>query len=530
MEFHLPVIRMMILLLSAGLTVVTCEPEPVDTNNESSHSELKEPIPAAIQLSYDTGEGNDRAFRHEERIPNGGVKGSYGYYDENGNLVVRHYIADENGYRIVKEERRPLSSRKETEFNDNLESKDQLYEPNNPDSTNYSSIFHGSDSNSPPKSTDQRNDHHNANHKPDSTHFQNDFNDRNLPRKTPEVANFRNDFYDNNFPPTIPFSINRQASRFHDGTKLYDNYHPIQQESKLGDELHGQLSRHLNNDEQFPSPYYNRGGDIFNDGYQQSFPAQLPLQDPQQRFLDFASIYYPSDTTHDRIAPVNGFQRYHPFGNNENNYFKDSKNDNQYDFNINYNPRYDGNYNRFRSYILKHPFNTQRGQPQLRPTATNLNIPDVPKGKVVGVKLDSGKIVPLYKNYILSNPQRKPELSEPFHAFLPIQQSRKSHQRPNIFPLPLTPIVLQPEIRQTFLSDQPLFHNDFLYTTNKQNTAQLRKPLQTNFRPFNFDYYFPEAPSLSNDSRKISYRPSFYGSHYSLPPQLGFGNIYGKRS
>ncbi|XP_022237662.1 uncharacterized protein LOC106478359 [Limulus polyphemus] len=282
MELHLRMVRMIIVLLSAGLISVTCEPEPVDNNNESSHSELEKQVPAAIQLSYDTGEGNDRAFRHEERIPDGGVKGSYGYHDENGNLVVRHYIADKNGYRIVKEERHPLSSRKETEFSDKFERNDQIYESN---TANYSSIFYGSDLHDTPESTNQRNDLHNANHSPDSTNFRYDLNDRKLSRNTPEVTNSRNDFYDKKLPPTIPVSINKEASSFHDNTQLYDGYYPIQQEPRPRDELHDQLSRRLNNDGKFQSPDYNRGGDIFNDGY---YPIQ---QEPR-----------PRDELHDQLS------------------------------------------------------------------------------------------------------------------------------------------------------------------------------------------------------------------------------------
>lgn len=42
---------------------------------------------------------DDVHFRHEERLANGTVVGSYGYVTPDGNAHVVRYIADERGYR-----------------------------------------------------------------------------------------------------------------------------------------------------------------------------------------------------------------------------------------------------------------------------------------------------------------------------------------------------------------------------------------------------------------------------------------------
>ncbi|XP_034239051.1 extensin-like [Thrips palmi] len=53
--------------------------------------------PKSYKFGYDTGNGQNRQFRYEERDPHGNVKGHYGYVDEHGKLQVVNYKADSQG-------------------------------------------------------------------------------------------------------------------------------------------------------------------------------------------------------------------------------------------------------------------------------------------------------------------------------------------------------------------------------------------------------------------------------------------------
>ncbi|XP_063982870.1 uncharacterized protein LOC135165471 [Diachasmimorpha longicaudata] len=49
--------------------------------------------PETYVFGYDTGNGNNRQFRYEERHDNGTVTGHYGYYDARGKLHKVHYTS-----------------------------------------------------------------------------------------------------------------------------------------------------------------------------------------------------------------------------------------------------------------------------------------------------------------------------------------------------------------------------------------------------------------------------------------------------
>ncbi|KAK3922908.1 Cuticle protein 14 isoform b [Frankliniella fusca] len=53
--------------------------------------------PSSYKFGYDTGKGQNRQFRYEERDHHGNVKGHYGYVDEHGKLQVVNYKADPHG-------------------------------------------------------------------------------------------------------------------------------------------------------------------------------------------------------------------------------------------------------------------------------------------------------------------------------------------------------------------------------------------------------------------------------------------------
>ena len=75
-----------------------------------SHAELLEFTPNQYHIQTD--EGASRFFKYqtwsgqyrkETRLDDGSVVGSYGWIDANGILRIYHYIADDDGYRITKD-------------------------------------------------------------------------------------------------------------------------------------------------------------------------------------------------------------------------------------------------------------------------------------------------------------------------------------------------------------------------------------------------------------------------------------------
>ena len=48
-------------------------------------------------MAYDAPNG----FRAEVKEPNGKLKGIYGWTDQDGNLVTKTFLSDENGFRFV---------------------------------------------------------------------------------------------------------------------------------------------------------------------------------------------------------------------------------------------------------------------------------------------------------------------------------------------------------------------------------------------------------------------------------------------
>ncbi|XP_015908322.1 uncharacterized protein [Parasteatoda tepidariorum] len=52
------------------------------------------------KFGYDTGKGQDQSFREETRLPDGSVKGAYGYVDETGKQRIIRYTAGKDGYKV----------------------------------------------------------------------------------------------------------------------------------------------------------------------------------------------------------------------------------------------------------------------------------------------------------------------------------------------------------------------------------------------------------------------------------------------
>ncbi|XP_058799787.1 uncharacterized protein LOC131669131 [Phymastichus coffea] len=70
--------------------------------------------PATYVFGYDTGDGENRQYRLEERLPDGSVKGHYGYYDARGKLRTVRYLAQPDiGYTEKHHESNKVSSEEE---------------------------------------------------------------------------------------------------------------------------------------------------------------------------------------------------------------------------------------------------------------------------------------------------------------------------------------------------------------------------------------------------------------------------------
>ncbi|XP_017779372.1 PREDICTED: cuticle protein 21-like [Nicrophorus vespilloides] len=69
------------------------EPEPEGPGSYAFGYDIEDPETDNVQ------------FRHEERHPNGTVRGSYGYVTPDGNVNIVNYIADALGYRATVETR-----------------------------------------------------------------------------------------------------------------------------------------------------------------------------------------------------------------------------------------------------------------------------------------------------------------------------------------------------------------------------------------------------------------------------------------
>ncbi|XP_063621410.1 cuticle protein 16.8-like [Cydia splendana] len=68
--------------------------------------------PGTYAFGYDVldaATGNTQ-YRNEERYPNGTVVGSYGYLDSAGRAHRYRYVADEKGYRVMKDRPNPYTA------------------------------------------------------------------------------------------------------------------------------------------------------------------------------------------------------------------------------------------------------------------------------------------------------------------------------------------------------------------------------------------------------------------------------------
>ncbi|KAF6211446.1 hypothetical protein GE061_011958 [Apolygus lucorum] len=114
----------------ALLFVVRCaasipiEPRLTLAEEWTSYSKTDHNGPGTYVFGYDLEDpktGNIQ-FRQEEKYDNGTVMGSYGHVDPDGNAIITHYVADENGYRATVENSagRTLSYPPRTSLNDKL--------------------------------------------------------------------------------------------------------------------------------------------------------------------------------------------------------------------------------------------------------------------------------------------------------------------------------------------------------------------------------------------------------------------------
>ncbi|XP_073951623.1 uncharacterized protein [Choristoneura fumiferana] len=67
--------------------------------------------PGTYAFGYNVADwsGGNSQFRNEQRYPNGTVVGDYGYRDANGRPHHYRYIADERGYRVMRDRPRMYS-------------------------------------------------------------------------------------------------------------------------------------------------------------------------------------------------------------------------------------------------------------------------------------------------------------------------------------------------------------------------------------------------------------------------------------
>ncbi|CAN7985284.1 unnamed protein product, partial [Ixodes hexagonus] len=67
---------------------------------------IGEKLDGDYKFGYDTGSGPaGQSYREEFRLPDGSVKGSYGYIDSRGHMRKVHYTAGKSGFIILKDER-----------------------------------------------------------------------------------------------------------------------------------------------------------------------------------------------------------------------------------------------------------------------------------------------------------------------------------------------------------------------------------------------------------------------------------------
>ncbi|XP_076316786.1 uncharacterized protein LOC143229026 isoform X2 [Tachypleus tridentatus] len=229
-----------VFLLMEVLTTVALESQPIDQSHVLSAKEtvqsVDQEIPTArvLQLS----ERKDSSFRKEEHQPPEGLKGSYGYRDENGDLVVRFYAADDSGYRIVKEERYP-SSHIGRDGYDNNKHRTNFYDPDH--------IRH-----------------------------------RTYPR------NYHNDFFSRNYRPSSKTYRNydKQYPNIHKNTHGFDAYYPTHK-FRARDNSQYPNSVYQYNENIRPSefPEFHKHRNNFNHGHHYAFPTQFFSNNPQRQFF-----------------------------------------------------------------------------------------------------------------------------------------------------------------------------------------------------------------------------------------------------
>jgi hypothetical protein len=78
------------------------QPEPQNLSPAKVHFANMGQTPGDYQFGYHTGQDNskDNSFREEMRLPDGTVKGSYGYIDANGKQRIIKYTAGKNGFQV----------------------------------------------------------------------------------------------------------------------------------------------------------------------------------------------------------------------------------------------------------------------------------------------------------------------------------------------------------------------------------------------------------------------------------------------
>ncbi|XP_076308799.1 uncharacterized protein LOC143224287 [Tachypleus tridentatus] len=460
---------LLLVLLIERLNTVTSK-LPQDENGELSftkegafNTREHNPVDSVAQLSYNTGDDKDNRFRHEKRLPNGAVRGFYGYRDKNGDLFVRHYIVDVDGYRLIKEERYPSS---------NKNADNQIEHPN-----------------------------------------------RNVQTY---LLNFKRQI------PSLPIKIQKS-----------NNYYPIEPIHKTLHKGPFQLNRHSDIRRPLGISRYNLDKDKFYFDLPQNFPTQFSLERSRRRFFlnrknpfpqfqdgfnNFGDNQSPADINYDQFIPFNKLESNRFLNDHEERYFRNINNDNPASIGFAYTPNNNGDNNRFNKYFIDSPLYVQENTPETAANIDEITLRNSSKGSVKGVKLVSGKIVPLYDKDIPSEP-RSP-LVFPLH-----QERMEQTLRPQTLSIPTFPIKLQLPFNKSYFFNPSSFHNNF---RDKKKidpkyfaTSELKDDIKVNFKPFKFEDHSLKVLNYPEAIRNTSHRPSLYGNRKRLSRQFGFGNIYG---
>ncbi|XP_076371785.1 uncharacterized protein LOC143257249 [Tachypleus tridentatus] len=583
--------KVILLCVVGCLTTVICQQHTADHSSpvKDTHDSKEEEVPVAraLQLSHDIGEGKDSSFRHEERLPNGGVKGSFGYRDENGDLIVRFYLADDNGYRIVKDERYPSSPIAGDGYYDKENGKgfydrnqaSQIPDSRNSDNTrpdyrNYPKDFY--DQNARPDSRNYPKDFFDQNARPDSRNYPKEIFDQNV---RPYSRNYPKYFFGRNvrphskgYPENVfdqngrPNSRNYPENLFNRNARPdYRNYpdnngvnssligfYPLQVKSRLSDNLQypHPVDRQRIGDRPFSISGITRyGNGFFYDPYNSFSPVKtlLPnIQQPHDGYGGFENNYHPFDANYNRVVPFRGIQRQPDPIDYSRNYFGNFRRGNPASYtiddtqndNVDAIKRHNQVFNRDFSGVDQH-FPNQRFLTRDNPLTLTDEGPNPPQrihtAEITGVRLVPGGIVPLYNIPI----EPKPKPYQPFTTYPSSQEDGKLNQHPQIFLTSFSRPYPQSETDKALLltnqqpSDESVFSEQFVVNSDNGYKINQEDPdfqtrsevLQSSLKPF-YSKDFSQFQTHNNVIQKYTI-PGFHTAQYFVRPRFGFSNIYG---